>query len=205
MKRLLAALLACCLLGTSHKLHAGNEDEYLRSAVRSITHAAADSTVVLHVKVSSKGIGKLNGKLFYYWEKQGAVRKNQGSFSGNVLHGRYTATNAKGMMVTEGYFYNGTRDGCWKKWDSSGRLVHADAWEKGYRKRAERYDNGTLSEKVAYGKNGKPRRKLDYTSGRKETFVYKGNAWVAKRRLLSAFRRKQKPVNADDSTVNGVR
>lgn len=201
MKRMLAFFITCCLLSISYVLFADSGDKYLQTAVRPITHTTADSTVRLHVRVSSEGVEKLSDELFYYWEKNGTVHKNQGSFSGNILHGRYTVTNAKGMMVTEGYFFNGTKDRYWKRWDDRGVLTQAELWKEGQLKKAERYDNGSISEEVAYGKNGKPKKKLDYTSGKKKVYVYKTDEWVAKRKL-KLFSKKQKQVETDSLTVS---
>jgi antitoxin component YwqK of YwqJK toxin-antitoxin module len=187
------------LLSISYKLFADGRDEYYQTAVRSITHSTSDSIVKMYVKISSKDIIACSDALFYYWEKNGIIHRNQGSFSGNVLHGRYTVTNVNGLMITEGYFFNGIRDKHWKKWNNNGVLIRVDLWIKGQLKKTELYNDSNVSEEIVYGKNGKPKKKLDYTSGKKNTFIYKDNIWIAKRKL-KPFSRKQ--IETDSLTVS---
>jgi antitoxin component YwqK of YwqJK toxin-antitoxin module len=74
---------------------------------------------------------RLDSSTFYYWYKDGKINKNQGGYTGQLMHGEYLIYSRKGVLLEQGEYKLGRKEGKWKKWDYSGNLLEESKWRKG--------------------------------------------------------------------------
>lgn len=74
---------------------------------------------------------KLDNTTYYYWFKDGKIHKNQGGYSGSLLSGRYSISSKQGALLEEGNYEIGRKEGKWKKWNTSGKLIELSNWKHG--------------------------------------------------------------------------
>jgi antitoxin component YwqK of YwqJK toxin-antitoxin module len=74
---------------------------------------------------------KLNPELFYYWYHANAIHATQGSFSGKLLNGTFSAFYLNKNLKQQGTFKKGLKDGDWKDWTDEGNLTSIIQWKNG--------------------------------------------------------------------------
>ncbi|MEN0052362.1 MAG: hypothetical protein AAGC65_01770 [Mucilaginibacter sp.] len=70
--------------------------------------------------------------LNYYWLGGGIIHQLQGGYSGQLLHGSYQEYDLRKNLRMQGTFQRGLKDGIWKTWNESGKLVSIVTWDKGW-------------------------------------------------------------------------
>ena len=122
----------------------------------------------------------------YYWFAFNTIQKNQGAFSGSLLHGDYKVFDSQNRLIEKGQFNYGIKTGKWLKWNGTGQVECETNWK-----------NGCLDGITNYYKNGKLRRSeqfkqgqlhgpcTDYNGSDKKTTRYKNGVLVQKQKKSS--------------------
>ncbi len=74
---------------------------------------------------------KTNDYFIYSWYHRNAVHRTQGSYSGSLLHGEYTAYYKGNILQSKGEFIWGIKDGVWLYWRKDSSLEKQENWKKG--------------------------------------------------------------------------
>jgi MORN repeat protein len=88
-----------------------------------------DKTVVAETDPVS--ITHFNSALLYYWYYADAIHTSQGGYSGKLLNGSYMEYYPDKNLKEQGYFKKGLKDGDWKSWDDSGKIISETNWKNG--------------------------------------------------------------------------
>ncbi|MFC2105013.1 toxin-antitoxin system YwqK family antitoxin [Bacteroidota bacterium] len=98
---------------------------------------------------------KIHDDLQYYWYNDDKIGFNRGGYIGKPLHGSYTVCNNEGVLLTQGEFENGLKEGKWKTWYVTGELKSAENFKSGLKHDLQSYysENGELVKELKY-KNG---------------------------------------------------
>lgn len=146
MKKALLLLLLCPVFSFGQKL-----PDYGLDKIRVVF---ADYTIVAEITPVDNEPKKTPG-LYYYWYHSNTIHATQGSFSGTLLNGVYTAYFANKSLKEQGSFRNGLKNGLWRSWYENGNLAEIIKWEIGIKSgKYELYDaNGVMKESGKYRHN----------------------------------------------------
>ncbi len=67
----------------------------------------------------------------YYWYNANQIHATQGGFTGKLLNGNYTSFYPNKSLREQGDFEKGLKQGIWKNWDASGKLIKTSYWDEG--------------------------------------------------------------------------
>ena len=147
----------------------------------------------------------------YYWYAMNQIHCNQGSWSGNLLHGNYKAFDAQNNLVQQGQFEMGLKTGIWLKWDKDGNVSEEMEWKKGYKSGiAKYYEDGNLIKEVDYKDNVRHGKTIIFKHGEEEKVVKyrdgeqiipkeKKEDWFLKR-WIESLKKKKSEENGDSET-----
>lgn len=129
---------------------------------------------------------KPESRLTYYWFDGHKLQRNEGGFSGNLLHGTFERKTSEGRLVEKGEFEAGLKVGEWNTWDENGRMIGQENWKEGERKGTSWLLNPETGEKtiVAY--------KHDLKEGR--YFVFKNDSLIERGRYRKGIPVTKKPL-----------
>jgi len=121
---------------------------------RTIVINCSDSIVKANISNTQEDF-KINDDLKYYWYNNDIIGCNRGGVNGKPLHGTYTVCNTHGVLLTQGEFKHGLKNGKWKTWYTSGELKEVGNWKDGLKHDIQRYysETGDVVKEVKY-KNG---------------------------------------------------
>ncbi len=119
----------------------------------------------------------------YYWFAFNAIQKNEGAFSGNLLHGDYKAFDSQNRLIEKGQFNSGIKTGKWLNWDKIGQVKSESNWKNGFLDGiTSYYENGKLSRREQF-KNGQLHGpSTDYNGLENKTTRYKNGVLVEKQK-----------------------
>lgn len=122
----------------------------------------------------------------YHWFAFNAIQKNEGAFSGNLLHGDYKAFDSQNRLIEKGQFKYGIKTGEWLSWDEFGQVNCESNWKDGFLDGVSNYyKNGKLSKREHF-KNGQLHGpSTDYTGLEKKKTRYKNGVLVEKQKHSS--------------------
>jgi hypothetical protein len=179
------------------------------SDVRQINIHQNDSLIKISIyRTDGEDIEPENDRK-YYWYALNQVHCNQGSWSGNLLHGTYRVFDSKHRLVEQGEFDMGLKKGTWLKWDKEGNISQETEWEKGKRHgTAKYYKNGALIKEVDYKNNirhgktifiedGEDVKVVKYRDGEKIVPKEKKDDWFLKRWIKSLKKNKEDKKDED--------
>ncbi|MFL0084864.1 hypothetical protein R5N98_03870 [Tenacibaculum maritimum] len=70
----------------------------------------------------------------FYWYDYDKIKSSIYGIKGKVLNGSYVKSILEtNMIIEEGKFVYGKKEGNWKKWDSQGNLERVEFWKEGLR------------------------------------------------------------------------
>lgn len=119
----------------------------------------------------------------YYWYAFNAVQKNQGAFSGNLLHGDFEVFDTHNKLIEKGQFSYGIKTGKWLKWSEKGLIDCECNWKNGYLNGiANYYRNGQLRRSEQFKKGQLHGPSTDYSGPEKKTTRYKNGVLVQKQK-----------------------
>ena len=142
---------------------------------RTIHVKNGDTLTVASVPVKQLKSSKIDSKKLYYWYEYDKIHKNQGGFSGLLLHGVFNKFDSNGNLIESGNFVSGLKVGTWKKWDTKGKITEERSWKAGILNGTSHYYiNGDRIKTENY-KNGLLHGKMIVVNdlGETETTVYK--------------------------------
>lgn len=147
-----------------------------------------DSSVHAHV-LSEESRTKPEGDHRYYWYSKNTILSSDGSFSGRLLHGQYTAYYPDHNLLAQGAFIRGLKTGKWISWFPGGGMHERSHFSKGkLNGPTEVYDStGRLTVRIYY-RNGVRDGKTKFFSQDKSDSVIrfkKGHEVVRKKRVDS--------------------
>lgn len=158
-------LLILCLLFILPDLKA--QVEIKIPDTRNIQIKRNDTLEVISILMAKDKIIKPDNNLTYYWYAFQKVHKNQGAYSGTLLHGDYKVFDKENRMIEQGLFTYGLKTGRWLYWDKWGNIVSEYNWKSGNLHgiskhfqnrqliRSEQYKNGKLhGHVIIYNHNG---------------------------------------------------
>lgn len=97
---------------------------------RDITIKTDSSYTYAQVLVKSQKVETSNS-LRYYWYSNEKISSNVGGFTGSLLNGNYRVILKNNLLVEQGFFASGVKDGIWKYWYGNGNLKRVEVWKKG--------------------------------------------------------------------------
>lgn len=97
---------------------------------RMIVITYPDSTIHTRILIAKSSIQPDPDKI-YYWYTPDCINKNQGGFSGYLLHGEYSVFDAQQKLLAKGAFSEGLKTGLWRKWYDNGNIAEIATWKKG--------------------------------------------------------------------------
>lgn len=147
--------------------------------VREVIVNSMDSTIKANIFIEDKKI-KPNLILTYHWFKSGAINKNIGGYSGNLLHGEYVVYNMDHQMIVKGELKHGLKHGVWKRWLPQGGLLEKQDWKKGnLHGKALLYDKtGTKLQVTNYKKGKRHGKYILYEKGKETVITFKNGQEV---------------------------
>ena len=149
---------------------------------RTIHVKSGDTIIVVSIPVKQLKSSKIDSKKLYYWYEYDKIHKNQGGFSGLLLHGAFNTFDGNGNLIESGNFASGLKTGIWKKWDTEGKIAEEHNWKAGILSGTSYYYiNGNCVKTENY-KNGILHGKVIVINdlGETETTVYKKGKVVEK-------------------------
>lgn len=105
---------------------------------------------------------KPSSKFIYHWYASGNIIKNQGNYSGKVLHGDFKSFHSNKILAEKGQYYHGLKKGIWLLWDRDGILISSQVWKNGF-------ENG---EYFLYDSKGNIREQGKNIYGNKQGKIY---------------------------------
>ena len=141
---------------------------------REITLNYPDSIIKMTI-LTNKVTVKTDPSIYYYWFESNDLNKNQGGYSGRLLHGIFQVYDINNHLLTQGNFKKGTKSGVWKYWNKLGNLLYMEEWSGGklngdYTK----YNNdGSVSIKAKYRDNRLHGKMYIYLNGKVTIEKYK--------------------------------
>ncbi len=103
------------------------KDKY---TIRKIVIEHVDSTIRFSI-LNNSVLKKTDEKKFYYWYRGKRIYKNQGGYSGYLLHGLYSVYSKSGSLIESGKFINGLKAGKWYQWHNNGIQKNNVLWKNG--------------------------------------------------------------------------
>lgn len=168
-------IIICC---TSLLLNCNSTRFPKASENNRIVINSGDSIYTIHIlnTASSEKI-KAVSESFYYYYTFGSIKKTEGGFQGKLLDGDFTVENDSHLLLEQGGFDRGRKNGEWKNWHPTGYLKESIQWKDG-RQQGKFYvytPEGVLIQKGNYRKgklhgdiisfeNGQP-KKVSYHDG----------------------------------------
>lgn len=67
----------------------------------------------------------------YTWYKAKSILTTQGAYHGDLLHGVYQENYANKQLKVQGVYKYGLKNGTWRYWDETGKLVKEENWKNG--------------------------------------------------------------------------
>lgn len=174
MNRIKVNLLLCVLMLLGISLFA---QEYKIPNTRTEKIIKGDTLMVFEVLLKSKDIKTQNDR-YYHWFWKGEINKNEGGYSGNLLHGKFRKYLNSGKLCELGFFIRGLKTSIWKSWDKSGRLTSEFRWKNGFKdgKQVIYGEDGLkIIERFRNGKKIGKTKRYRYSSRLKDRKVSKGN------------------------------
>jgi hypothetical protein len=137
---------------------------------------------------------KIDLKGVYFWFKNSRIWKNEGGYSGSLLHGIYRKYDTEERPIEVGIFHYGRKTGTWKYWNEQGELIRSTVFEKGMKHGLDCiYHSTNQWEKSAYKNNLLHGKKLIQTSDSLFTESYRyGELKSKKSKPLVKTVRKEK-------------
>jgi hypothetical protein len=119
----------------------------------------------------------------YHWFAFNAIHKNQGAFSGYLLHDYYKVFDSENRLIEKGLFSYGIKTGKWLKWNGAGQVECESNWKNGYLDGITNYyKNGKLIRSEQYKKGELHGPVTDYHGSEKKTTSYKNGVLVQKQK-----------------------
>ena len=112
-----------------------------QSLTREIIYTKNDSVYKFDIKLRKERI-RTDDLKWYYWYSDSQINKNMGNYEGFLLHGRYTVFDEDKNLIVKGSFFQGQKDDEWYYWESNGKLILK-----------EKYNKGNLVDKESFMKN----------------------------------------------------
>ena len=134
------------------QLIAQKESKYPDTRTIMLYHT--DSITEANILVKNDVNISLKSTDLYYWYAFNQIQQNQGSYSGNLLHGTYKVFNSSDKLIQQGSFDKGIKEGTWVNWDKNGYVT-----------REINYKNGKLNGSAFFYKSGKLIKKEEYRKG----------------------------------------
>lgn len=121
---------------------------------RTIVINYSDSIVKANISNTEEDF-EIIDDLKYYWYNNDIIGYNRGGVNGKPLYGTYTVCNTHGVLLTQGEFKHGLKNGKWKFWYTSGELKVVENWKNGLQHDIQKYysENGIIVKEIKY-KNG---------------------------------------------------
>ncbi len=160
-----------------------------KKPTRSIVIQSNDTLVETSVLISKELQIKPVSIYEYHWFAFDKIRANQGSFSGQLLHGKYKLYVGDYLLIEEGEFTKGLKSGVWKQWDSSGRLTAILQMKNGQKEGLCKFYKEGILIKEANFRNGIQQGK---------TVVYEGGEAVKLFYKNGLLQEKQEPKEKKD-------
>jgi len=106
---------------------------------------------MIHCKVLNQKLDftTLQGRT-YYWFLDGKINHNLSGFAGNLLHGKYQVFNQTGLLIEQGHFKKGLKDGTWKFWNDKGDLIQITIYNEGLKHGIESLYTAGVQEIIPY-------------------------------------------------------
>jgi antitoxin component YwqK of YwqJK toxin-antitoxin module len=120
---------------------------------RTILFDYPDSIVEINILILEKEF-EIKDELKYYWYNNDKIGCNRGAVYGKPLHGAYTVSSTDGVLLTQGNFIHGLKQGKWKVWHISGEYKKIENWKNGLKDNIQKYYNekGEIVKEVKYEK-----------------------------------------------------
>ena len=121
---------------------------------RTIVINYSDSIVKANISNTEEDF-EIIDEMKYYWYNNEIIGCNRGGVNGKPLHGTYTVCNTHGVLLTQGEFKHGLKNGKWKTWYTSGELKEVENWKNGLKHDVQKYysERGDIVKEIKY-KNG---------------------------------------------------
>ena len=98
--------------------------------IRKVRVNINDTTIIAGTLADVK-IDKTISNVIYYWYTSSGIHRNQGGYTGNLLHGEYLEFNKDNNLIVKGNFSFGLKSGIWYNWYSDGKLKEISTWSEG--------------------------------------------------------------------------
>lgn len=88
----------------------------------------------------------------YHWYNQNHMQKAQGAYQGKVLDGIYQKKTRDQVLIQQGSFEKGLKEGEWIQWFANGKIASIHSFKYGLKDGDfnEYYPDGEISHKGAY-------------------------------------------------------